>query len=137
MNFECRRDKNPAQKHNWGQFFVEDMLLGQTLEDEDRFLEDGGVKVYGETAIPRGKYKIVLAFSPHFNKQMPHLLNVPQFDQIMVHGGNEEKDTLGCILLGHLRTEEGIRDCAGVVQRLIDLLESAAARDEDCWIDVT
>jgi hypothetical protein len=71
-----------------------------TLEDKDRNLEAGGVKVYGQTAIPRGTYQVVLAWSPKRKGLVPLLVGVPQFVGIEIHIGNRPEDTEGCILLG-------------------------------------
>ena len=57
-------------------------------------------KIYGQTRIPAGTYKLGLFQSPHFGKQMIYLLNVPNYDGIMIHNGNKNEDTLGCILVG-------------------------------------
>ena len=48
MELELRRDNNTL--HNWGKLFVDGKYLGETLEDVDRFLEDGGKKVQDDTA---------------------------------------------------------------------------------------
>ena len=77
--------------------------LCDTLEDVDRHLETAGAdaKIKGETAIPRGRYKILMEFSPHYKRQMPHLQDVLYYTDVMIHWGNKAADTLGCILTGN------------------------------------
>ena len=53
MILELKRDG--FIQPNLGKLFVDGKLLGQTLEDQDRHLEAGGEKIYGATAIPRGR----------------------------------------------------------------------------------
>lgn len=83
-----------------GDFFIDGEKTYWCLEDKDRFLETGGIKVPKETAIPRGKYKVIIDFSNRFQRMMPHVLDVPQFDGIRIHAGNTPADTEGCILIG-------------------------------------
>lgn len=71
----------------------------ETLEDKVRDLTKE-VKVFGETAIPAGIYKINITYSNRFKRDLPLLLNVPQFDGIRIHPGNTAEDTHGCILVG-------------------------------------
>jgi hypothetical protein len=77
-----------SHDRTFGRMFVDGRYLGETLEDADRRLEDGGVKVPKETAIPRGKYKLTITFSNRFQKPMPYVHDVPQFEGVRIHGGN-------------------------------------------------
>lgn len=86
-----------------GKLFIDGKFECETLEDCDRKLEQGGEKLPGRTAIPRGTYPITVDFSNHFARYLPHVLNVPQFEGIRIHCGNTDKDTEGCVLVGQLR----------------------------------
>lgn len=139
MNFLLLRDNDPQQAHNWGQLFVEDAdgeLLGQTLEDPDRRLEDGGEKVDGDTAIPRGRYRISITMSSRFKRLMPLIHDVPDFDGIRIHGGNTEVDTHGCPLLGQHRNDMGIDNCKAPNERLMNYLLVMEKRGEEVWLEV-
>ena len=76
-------------------------------------LEDGykKEKVFGETRIPAGEYEITLRkeglFHERYLKRFPlwhvgmlWVRNVPGFEYILIHCGNTEKDTAGCLLVG-------------------------------------
>ena len=67
-----------------------------TLEDKKRA---DNVKVYGETCIPAGIYDYEVTWSPKFKRQMILIKRVPMFKGIRIHGGNTEKDSLGCPLV--------------------------------------
>lgn len=89
-----------TDKTTIGRMFVNGTFECYTLEDKDRYLEDGGEKVYGKTAIPRGTYEIELTMSNRFKKILPLLKNVPYFTGVRIHTGNFAEDTDGCILVG-------------------------------------
>lgn len=78
-----------------GSLFVDDLFFCYTLEDEVQ-----AVKIYGETAIPVGEYKVGITFSQKFQKDMLAVFDVPGFTGIRIHSGNNADDTLGCILVG-------------------------------------
>jgi hypothetical protein len=81
-------------------------FLCYTLEDEKRNL-----KVKGETRVPAGIYEIKLRTKGGFHekykkrfssihKGMLHVINVPGFEYILIHTGNTDEHTAGCLLVG-------------------------------------
>ena len=82
-------------------------------------------KVAGKTAIPTGRYRVVMSYSKTYKRRMPYLLNVPHFTGIMIHTGNSVDDTRGCILVGKAvrpqkPEEENPTGKATIIGRLTD-----------------
>ena len=67
-----------------------------TLEPTWRDYAHGGRKIKGHSAIPEGRYAVVISYSPKFKQWLPILLGVPNFSGIRIHAGNTAKDTEGC-----------------------------------------
>lgn len=93
-----------------GKMYIDGKYFAETLEDKDRGLnqalpleENKRLKVKGQTCIPYGKYKGIVNVSPSKKRLLPRLLNVPAFDGILIHKGNTNADSLGCILVGTKR----------------------------------
>ena len=136
MKIELIREDDPGQKHNFGQMWIDGVYFGETLEDKDRYLEAGEVKVPKDTAIPRGVYDVILSMSDRFKRIMPEVLEVPGFTGVRIHGGNTEADTEGCPLLGAVRTATGVANCAGINERLRDRIGEAIADGEEVTLEV-
>lgn len=90
-----------------GKLYIDGAYFCATLEDQDRGLyqhmslaEIKAVKVYGETCIPYGTYKVELSYSPKFKKIMPVILDVKGFIGVRIHNGSYTEHTLGCPLVG-------------------------------------
>jgi hypothetical protein len=82
-----------------GHLYKSTDYLCDTLEDTWRDLNKVP-KVYGHTAIPEGRYRVIIKLWVKHNKEIPMLLDVPQFKGILIHAGNTDEDTKGCILVG-------------------------------------
>ena len=80
-------------------------FLCYTLEDEYR-----NDKVMHETRVPAGTYNILLrtvgGFHAKytkrydFHKGMLHVQDVPGFEYILIHTGNTDEHTSGCLIVG-------------------------------------
>ena len=120
-----------------GELTVDGKHFGYTCEDTDRKVEDGHEKVYGKTAIPRGRYRVQLSYSPHFDRITPEILDVPGFTGIRIHGGNGPDDTFGCVLLGRDRINGGVAHCADRIKAIVELIERAEDFGEHVWITIS
>lgn len=137
-----------------GNMYLNGKFFGNTLEDKDRGLKQTDpiqkirtTKVYGETAIPAGKYTVTLNIvSPKYSAvkwykdlcdgKMPRLLNVPGFDGILMHPGNTALDSFGCILVGK-NTEKGkVTQSRDYFKRLYAELKKAADKGEIITIEI-
>jgi pyruvate/2-oxoglutarate dehydrogenase complex dihydrolipoamide dehydrogenase (E3) component len=102
-----------------GKMFVDGVFFAFTLEDKVR-----EIKVWGETAIPTGTYSVFVRYSNRFKKELVAIKDVPNFDGVLIHGGNTDKDTHGCILIGEMRDLKAgtIYKCGDVVNKITDLV---------------
>lgn len=98
---------NKGVKSTIGELYIDNVSFCNTLEDTDRGLKQADslasiqlAKVQNQTAIPIGRYEVIIDMSTRFQKLMPHVLDVPGFEGIRIHSGNSDADTDGCILLG-------------------------------------
>lgn len=89
-----------------GELFINGVFECFTLEDRTRVLYSAKDKVYGQTAIPAGTYKVTITDSARFQRKLPLVNNVPFFEGIRIHPGNTSKDTDGCILVGTTKAKD-------------------------------
>ena len=125
--------KKPA--YTVGRLFVDGKFFCNTLEDTVRDLSNEK-KVYGQTAIPYGEYKVVYNWSPKFGRNLPRLLNVPAFEGILIHPGNTADDSAGCILVGR-NTEVGrLTESRYTSDKLNVLIEDVQRGGESITIEI-
>jgi len=119
-----------------GKLYVDGNYQCETLEDCDRQLETGGDKVQDDTAIPRGTYKVTIDFSTRFGKDMPHVLDVPQFTGIRFHPGNSAYDTHGCVLVGLRRGSDYVSQSVVAFTQLYVKLDAAIEANKEVTLEV-
>lgn len=134
-----------------GKLYINNNYICDVLEDADRGLRQGMSldeikkrKVYGETAIPTGTYNITMnVISPKFKDKswakpyggkIPRLLNVPGFDGVLMHVGNTEKDSLGCLLVGENKIKGQVINSTATFHRLMSILLNA--KNEEITITI-
>ena len=90
------------------------------LEDVER-----ESKVYGETAIPKGSYNLVITPSNRFKRDLPLLENVEGYTGIRIHPGNVAADTHGCLLPGRTRTDRAVGESKAAFNSLFEKCKQA------------
>jgi len=116
-----------------GKLFVDGEFDCYTVEDVVR---PDGVKIAGKTAIPAGRYRVVVNRSPRFGRELPLLENVPNFEGVRIHAGNTAEDTEGCIIPGRVRTARGVAQSRLAFDKLFAALKAELAGGRDIWISV-
>lgn len=119
-----------TDKSTIGDLYIDGERFCYTLEDRVR---KDGEKVAGSTAIPAGNYLVILDYSSRFQRDMPHICNVPGFEGIRIHNGSTDKDTRGCILVGYSKGNDEIWDSRIAFKALYERLK---AHPGDITIDI-
>jgi len=101
---------------------IRELTLERDIQDGQatlgRLFVDGNFQCYtlerpwlnnqrGVSCIPEGTYHGAIQPSPHFRRDLPELLDVPGRSQILIHMGNKPADSMGCVLVGKERDEDG------------------------------
>jgi hypothetical protein len=142
LELELVRNEGLTKGFTAGRLFVDGKPWLFTLEDEVRELGSQSVgewKIPKITAIPRGRYRVILSKSPRFQRVLPEVLNVPGFIGIRMHRGNVADHTEGCILVG--KADGNDRDAwlgsSTVAEgELVAALQDATNSGRQCWLTV-
>lgn len=113
MKIQVRREIF-SDKSTIGRLFVDGVFECYTLEDVVR----SGPKIPAQTAIPFGTYDLTVDHSNHFQRDLPLLLNVPEFDGVRIHPGNTAADTEGCILVAKCAGTDSISNSRDAFNQL-------------------
>lgn len=142
MELELHRDVF-SENSTTGKLYVDGAFQCFTLEDKDRGLlqsdsldELKQKKIYGKTAIPKGRYPVIITYSEHFGKDMPLLVNVPDYDGVRIHSGNVAADTLGCILVGQARTLDEVINSRIAFAPLWEKIKNAIDNNQKVFITI-
>lgn len=149
--------KWPKAGYCIGRMYIDGQLICNSLEDEDRGLSDSmdertirNRKIYGKTAIPRGRYTIDMeTVSPKFSKKefymdvcqgkLPRIKNVKGFEGILLHvaDGPKGADLLeGCIGIGLNKKVGQLCDGKETFKKVYALMKEAHDRGETIYITI-
>jgi hypothetical protein len=146
-----RKHKLPG--YSIGLLYIDGELFCNTLENTDRGLkqdmtltEIAKLKKSGITAIPTGRYKILMnIISPKYKTKsayqfcegkLPRLFNVPGYSGILIHIGNYTKDTEGCILVGKNNVVGSVSNSTEYFLKLYSILKAAFNKNEEIIITI-
>ena len=119
-----------GETYTIGKLFIDNIYICDTLEDKVRdynkdgdLLDPGEEKVYKETAIPYGTYKVVHNSSPKFPNTF-WIQNVKHFTEILIHGGSTKEHTWGCILVGYNTIKGRLTDSKKAMDKIREILKN-------------
>lgn len=136
----------PRETYTIGKLYVDGVYFCDTLEDPVRVLTDknkdgdfddaGEGKIYGNTAIPAGRYRVTVDMSARFKREMIHILNVPGYTGVRMHSGVTAEHTHGCPLLGKNTVKGEVHGGKEFEKALILIIKSALEAHQDVFIEV-
>lgn len=137
-----------------GKMYINNKYVCDTLEDTDRGLaqsmsvtEIASKKIKHRTAIPTGTYTITVNVKSNryskskwyvdfCNAMMPRFINVPGYDGILIHPGNTDKNTSGCILVGKNTIVGKLTESRATFKKLYPMLKDAANKGEKISVTI-
>lgn len=136
-----------------GSLYVNGVYECDTLEGPDRGLtsemsleEIKSKKIYGNTAIPTGKYSVSMSVvSPRFKDRswakpysgkIPRLLDVKGYEGVLIHVGNKATDTSGCILVGENKIKGQVLNSTACFMELMTQLLKAHLKGDPITIEI-
>ena len=142
------------QSYTISNLYIDGKWFCNCLEDADRGLDNSmsedmirTLKKPSITAIPRGTYEITLdVVSPKYSKvqfykdvcngKVPRLKDVKGFDGILIHAGNTDKDSSGCLLVGQNKVKGQVVNSKETFKQLYNLLQDEKSRGEKIVIKI-
>ena len=137
-----------------GNLYVNGVWECNTLEDKDRGLRQDmsieqikQLKIYGETAIPTGRYIIrmdivspkyngVKWYHDNFGGRMPRFESVKGYVGVLIHPGNSCLDSLGCVLVGLNKQKGKVLESRATFKKLWEKMEEARKRGETIYLTI-
>lgn len=127
--------KDFAGDHTISDVFVNDKFECYCIEDTVRAPDQP--KVPGKTAIPYGTYKCIVTMSNRFKKELPLLVDVPNFSGIRIHTGNTAADTEGCLIPGKIKQKGRVLQSRDAFNALFAKIKTAIEKGEGVTVEIT
>lgn len=146
--------KYKKDSYTVGRLSIDGTFICNTMEDVDRGLDDGmpdwmirNKKIPNVTAIPTGRYEVDMStVSPRFSQKqfymdvcqgkLPRLKNVKGFEGILIHTGNDENHSSGCLLVGLNKVKGKLTDSKETFKKVYALMKEAHNRGETIYITI-
>lgn len=126
-----------------GDFIVSGVFTCFVLEPTDRGLNSDmsldeilKIKVPDKTAIPYGRYKIEMVFSPKFKMYVPIYHEIKGFDAVEFHIGNKPSDTRACSLPGMSKQKDCVLRSTEAFNLVVPKIQKAIDNKEEVWITI-
>jgi hypothetical protein len=141
LEIKLLRTKKTAD-YTVGELYIDNKKKCYTLEDTVR-----DKKIKHETAIPKGTYKVKLRkygttherYENRFgdlHKGTLEICDVPNYTDVLIHIGNSNIDTSGCILVGERERNGWLFSSTKAYMKIYEIISEALLRDEDVYIEI-
>lgn len=133
----CNADSTEGNLYVNGKWFchvVEDVVRAKPGQWKKE------LKVYAQTAIPYGRYRVLVTYSPKFKRLLTAILDVPDFTGIRIHSGTSAKSSAGCPIISKIADDgDGTRNRLvkddRAMNELCDMVLKAQKK-EKVWIEI-
>jgi hypothetical protein len=126
-----------------GNLSITDRFFCNTLEDtvrdynHDGDLTDyGEVKIPGETAIPYGRYPVIVTISPKLKRELPLIVDVKHFTGIRIHKVATAKGTEGCVGIGINSSPGRLTEGEKYEKKLVSILKTYISTGFEIFINI-
>ena len=141
----------PGMQYQTGHLYIDGKYTCDTIEDIDRGLTQDmpldkivKIKVKNQTAIPRGKYRVLMnrippkfSAKPYYWKfckgKVPYLYKVPGFEGILIHMGKNQNSSAGCIIVGYNTIVGQVTSSQACFEKVYNILKNA---EDEIWIEI-
>jgi len=114
-----------------GKFYENGIYICDTIEDIVR-----DIKVQDKTAIPAGKYDVIVNMSNRFKRLLPLILNVKGFEGIRIHNGINETSSSGCIIVGENKIKGQVTNSRFWMNKVCDNMLEAQKKGIKITIEI-
>ncbi len=121
-----------------GEMYIDGVFFSYTLEDKDRGYSENTPKsvieknkVIGSSAVPYGRYRLIMSYSIKLKRYLPLLLDVPLGKGIRIHSGTSKDWTSGCPLVGFKVKKDKLvlQSSKDAEKKLVDILDVANKKE--------
>jgi len=122
-----------------GNLLINGKWFCHTIEDVVRAKPgewEPSLKVYGKTAIPYGRYPVLVTWSNRFNRMLTGIFNVPDFEGIRIHNGTSEASSSGCVIVSYKDAKGSLINDKGAMNDLCNMV-TKAQKTEKIYLTIT